>query len=247
MDAEPSRRVALGRDSDFNLQLPTGLDEQTTFILSEPPAEEDSGVGTLPEAGPDATRAVQDWPAGSPAEAAQNFDVNADDEVPTDVEAAGADGDADDAPRGQLSASRRQKQKRGKRVSRHGIDYPPLPPSFVKKVAQRALQSSGLSNRRVSSETLAALTQASDWFFDQLGDDLRAYATHAKRKTIDESDVTTLMRRQVDSWWMRSGPCLGLYLSSTHRKKRAYPRVKKKGKKRKKKKEKEKQLLTVRW
>jgi hypothetical protein len=39
--------------------------------------------------------------------------------------------------------------------------------------------------------------QASDWFFEQLGEDLQAYAKHAGRKTIDESDVLTLMKRQV--------------------------------------------------
>lgn len=86
-------------------------------------------------------------------------------------------------------------RKQKKRISRHGVEYPPLPPSFVKRVAQTALQSSGLSNPRVSADTLTALTQASEWFFEQLGDDLGAYASHAKRKTVEESDVVTLMRR----------------------------------------------------
>lgn len=86
-------------------------------------------------------------------------------------------------------------KKRQRRISRHGIEYPPLPPSFVKRVAQTALHSSGLSNHRVSTDTLTALTQASEWFFEQLGDDLGAYASHAKRKIIEESDMATLMRR----------------------------------------------------
>lgn len=88
-------------------------------------------------------------------------------------------------------------RKKKKRISRHGIEYPALPPSFVKRVAQTALQSSGLSNQRISPDTLEALTQASEWFFEQLGDDLGAYADHAKRKTIEESDVVTLMKRYV--------------------------------------------------
>jgi histone H3/H4 len=87
-----------------------------------------------------------------------------------------------------------------KRISKHGIEYPALPPTFVKKVAQTALQTSGLSNHRISPETLTALTQASEWFFEQLGDDLGAYASHAKRKTIEESDVVTLMRRYVSGY-----------------------------------------------
>jgi len=38
---------------------------------------------------------------------------------------------------------------------------------------------------------------ASDWFFEQVSDDLGAYSKHAGRKTIDESDVVTLMARYV--------------------------------------------------
>ncbi|XWW94109.1 hypothetical protein V2A60_002051 [Cordyceps javanica] len=87
-------------------------------------------------------------------------------------------------------------KKKQKRISRHGAEYPPLPPAFVRRVAHRAVQTSGLSNHRISSDVLAALTQASEWFFEQLGDDLGAYADHAKRTVIEESDVLTLMKRQ---------------------------------------------------
>ncbi|OAA60024.1 Histone-fold domain containing protein [Cordyceps fumosorosea ARSEF 2679] len=86
-------------------------------------------------------------------------------------------------------------KKKVKRISRHGAEYPPLPAPFVRRVAHRAVQSSGLSNHRISSDVLAALTQASEWFFEQLGDDLGAYADHAKRTVIEESDVLTLMKR----------------------------------------------------
>ncbi|KAJ6786717.1 hypothetical protein PWT90_08975 [Aphanocladium album] len=86
-------------------------------------------------------------------------------------------------------------KKKQKRVSRHGAEYPPIPPAFVRRVAHRAVQTSGLSNHRISSDVLAALSQASDWFFEQLGDDLGAYADHANRTVIEESDVLTLMKR----------------------------------------------------
>lgn len=89
----------------------------------------------------------------------------------------------------------RKPQKKTKKISRHGIEYPSLPPAFVKRVAQTSLQSSGLGSSKISADTLTALTQASEWFFEQLGDDLGAYSNHAKRKTIEESDVVTLMRR----------------------------------------------------
>lgn len=105
-----------------------------------------------------------------------------------------------------------QLRKKRKRVSQHGIEYPPIPSAFVKKVAQTALQSSGLSNTRVSADTLVALTQASEWFFEQLGDDLGAYAAHAKRKTIEDSDVATLMRRYVINFLSRNGYLFFLWI-----------------------------------
>lgn len=81
--------------------------------------------------------------------------------------------------------------KRGKKTSRHGIEYPSLPSNVVKRLAQRFA-----GKTKISPDTLNAIMQASDWFFEQLGDDLRAYANHAKgRTTINESDMLTLMRR----------------------------------------------------
>ncbi|ROW10371.1 hypothetical protein VMCG_02121 [Cytospora schulzeri] len=88
------------------------------------------------------------------------------------------------------SASKRL-TKPGKKMSKYGIEYPSLPPGVVKRVAQRFAGKS-----KISPDTLSALMQASDWFFEQLGDDLSAYAKHAGRKTIEESDMLTLMRRQ---------------------------------------------------
>lgn len=88
-------------------------------------------------------------------------------------------------------------KRKQKRISKHGTEYPPLPPSFVRRVAHRAVQTSGLNNHRISADVLASLTQASEWFFEQLGDDLGAYADHAGRTVIEESDVMTLMKRCV--------------------------------------------------
>lgn len=81
----------------------------------------------------------------------------------------------------------------GKKVSRHGIQYPSLPISVIKRLAQRFA-----GKTKLSADTMSAIAQASDWFFEQLGDDLQAYAHHAKgRTTINESDMLTLMRRYV--------------------------------------------------
>lgn len=55
----------------------------------------------------------------------------------------------------------------------------------------------GQKRPTISRESLAALEQATEWFFEQVGEDLEAYSDHAKRrKRIDEADVLTLMRRQ---------------------------------------------------
>lgn len=89
-------------------------------------------------------------------------------------------------------------KKKVKKLSQLGAEYPPLPPNFVKRVAQRALQNSSLNNPRISADVVTALTQASDWFFEQMGDDLGAYAEHAGRDVIDEADVITLMRRYAE-------------------------------------------------
>jgi histone H3/H4 len=88
----------------------------------------------------------------------------------------------------------KKRKKKGVKLSRHGVEYPSLPPAVIKRLAQTFARSSGIKSQ-ISSDTLAALTQASDWFLEQVSDDLAAYAKHAGRKTIDDSDMLTLMRR----------------------------------------------------
>lgn len=84
------------------------------------------------------------------------------------------------------------------KMSRHGIPYPSLPSGVVKKLASTFAGTSGTSKAKINKETLAAILQASDWFFERLGDDLGTYAKHAGRQTIDETDVTTLMKRYMN-------------------------------------------------
>lgn len=199
IDADQARRATLGRESDFGLQIPEGIDE-TTFLLSEPAAEaapispvfsersfNEGFAEDVGDFGGDAAplEDITDFPP------LQEPYLSSDDGVTHDVEMTEVTAPA-------LERKRDPKPKRKtKRISKYGIEYPPLPPAFVKRVAQTSLQSSGLSNSKISADTLTALTQASEWFFEQLGDDLGAYANHAKRKTIEESDVVTLMRRYV--------------------------------------------------
>ncbi|KAF7183116.1 hypothetical protein CNMCM7691_002951 [Aspergillus felis] len=83
-----------------------------------------------------------------------------------------------------------------KKLSRHGIPVPNMPVGVVRKLATRFARARAGSKAKISKATLAAIEQASAWYFEQVSEDLAAYSKHAGRKTIDETDVTTLLRRQ---------------------------------------------------
>ncbi|OOQ90706.1 hypothetical protein PEBR_03318 [Penicillium brasilianum] len=87
-------------------------------------------------------------------------------------------------------------QGKQKKLSRHGIPVPNLPAGVVKKLASQFARTGAGSKAKINKAALAAIEQASSWYFEQVSQDLAAYSKHAGRKTIDESDVTTLMKRQ---------------------------------------------------
>ena len=96
--------------------------------------------------------------------------------------------------------SARKPSSREKLLSRHGLEYPSFPSAVVKRVA------SGFAKRftgsvKLNKDSILAMQKASDWFFEQMADDLGTYASHAGRKTIDEADVIALMRRYYNSSW----------------------------------------------
>ncbi|MGH0132403.1 UNVERIFIED_CONTAM: hypothetical protein FKN15_049229 [Acipenser sinensis] len=67
---------------------------------------------------------------------------------------------------------------------------PGLPKSLVNSVF------SHFAKTTVSRDTYPILQQCLDKYFDRLSDDLEAYASHAKRKTIELADVELLLKRQ---------------------------------------------------
>ncbi|KAL1998605.1 hypothetical protein VTN02DRAFT_5909 [Thermoascus thermophilus] len=81
------------------------------------------------------------------------------------------------------------------KLSRHSMYIPHLPPGVVKRLATRFARVGAGAKTKISKETLAAIEQATEWFFEQASEDLATYSSHAGRKTIDESDVLTLMKR----------------------------------------------------
>ncbi|ORX91996.1 centromere kinetochore component CENP-T-domain-containing protein [Clohesyomyces aquaticus] len=123
-------------------------------------------------------------------------------------------GDADlQAYRGEVSAVDRSllqqipepqtgpKKRAGRRrkeiqENKFGHLYPSFPEATVKRLATSFAKSQG-TKAKISKDTLAALMQATDWYFQQVGEDLAAYSQHGGRRIIEERDVVTLMKRYV--------------------------------------------------
>ena len=83
------------------------------------------------------------------------------------------------------------------RRSQHGTPYTSLPPAMVKKLAVALAQPPSKQKITLNPKCLGTIMQASEWFFEQVSDDLSIYSEHASRKTIDETDVVVLMKRYV--------------------------------------------------
>jgi histone H3/H4 len=89
--------------------------------------------------------------------------------------------------------SRRKRVK----LTRHGIVVPSLPSSIIKRLAVESVTRRGKRKPVIDKASLTALEQATEWFFEQVGEDLEAYSNHARRKKkVDASDVLMLMKRQ---------------------------------------------------
>lgn len=96
-----------------------------------------------------------------------------------------------------ISKPRAPRKPKRTLISKHGIPYPSLPASTVKRLATAFARTSGAGskNGKISKEAIAELMQATDWFFEQAGGDLASYAAHRRGKTVEQSDVVALMRR----------------------------------------------------
>ncbi|KAI9849184.1 MAG: hypothetical protein M1838_000261 [Thelocarpon superellum] len=160
--------------TDLDPAPPEG-DDETTFLFNVPNASRDAALSSPP---PPPMEELDDEGGHDPL---------VDDRAETD-------GRRDIA--GAPSSTRRPKAQKALKLSRHGIPYPSLPIGVVKKMASTFVQAQGKARSNLNTETMAAMMQATDWFFEQVSDDLGTFARHAGRKTIDESDMITLMKRQ---------------------------------------------------
>ena len=91
----------------------------------------------------------------------------------------------------------RPTRRRRAKLTCRGNVIPSLPSSLIKRIAVASLSRVSKRKSKIDRNSLKALEQATEWFFEQVGEDLEAYSNHAgRRKRVDPSDVLTLMRRQ---------------------------------------------------
>ncbi|DAA76833.1 TPA_exp: Uncharacterized protein A8136_7062 [Trichophyton benhamiae CBS 112371] len=151
--------------------------EQDTFELESVPPE---------FGGPNSPSSGSDFGTGGFEPAMDDVPSNKGTPEPIEQEAEEVEMEQEDQP---------EPPQKKQKVSKHGIPVPSLPAGVVKKLAMRFARS-GNKKTRITKDTMAAIQQATDWFFEQASGDLSTYSKHSGRKTIDETDVIALMRRQ---------------------------------------------------
>ena len=167
-------------DSTFRFDIP--LDLQVDEDEEPGPAVEDGEVPSDAESAPEvevAEEGLEDIQSSPPSS-----DAEIEEEAVTNATSMRRPND------------KTTRKRKSLRESRYGIPIPNLPVGVVKSIAGSFMGSSSKRSRKLNKDTVAALVQASDWYFEQLGEDLAAYSKHGGRKTIDETDVVTLMKRQ---------------------------------------------------
>ncbi|EKG11588.1 hypothetical protein MPH_11081 [Macrophomina phaseolina MS6] len=202
------------RLSDINIPAGGNLDEEPTFRFTMPTRSRDPSILVTGQDDDDDDDDVDKNEVGDvlgeEATAAPVEDDEEEADYETDPEAElGQEMEVDEAqapnlrrpsiPRSVSPAVQSKKQAQAHRqslkLSRYGTPYPSLPSSVVKRLATSFARLHSGPMTKLGKDTLDAISQASDWFFEQVGQDLASYAEHAGRKTIEEADVVALMSR----------------------------------------------------
>ncbi|KAK3310756.1 centromere kinetochore component CENP-T-domain-containing protein [Chaetomium strumarium] len=200
-----------GRESDFRIDIPVGDVNESTFLMAPQVVDSPDGPpGRLPVA---TAEVVHDDYAPLLDQRSDDYDdedlfggVPALEDEPLEAQNEQLHDETEREPMTARGPQDRRLTKKTIKVSKYGIEYPSLPPAVVKRLAQNFARANGAKGK-ITPDAMKAIMQASDWFFEQLGEDLQAYAKHAGRKTIDESDVLTLMKRQVTIYQWVSRYC----------------------------------------
>lgn len=94
-------------------------------------------------------------------------------------------------------AAAKPRSRKALKMNRKGNVVPSLPSSLIRWVANESQQKAGKRKIKLGKDHMKALEQATEWFFEQVGEDLEAYSSHGKRRSrISTDDVLLLMRRQ---------------------------------------------------
>ncbi|KAL1631864.1 hypothetical protein SLS56_004226 [Neofusicoccum ribis] len=200
------------RASDINLPAGADLDDEPTFRFTMPQRSRDPSI-LLPQLDDEEDEDAEDEDededpvvaADEPADAVlgvdgEEADYETDPDADLDQEMEVEEDEQVSAPHLRQSSIRRslspaanpkkqsQARRRSLQVSRYGTAYPSLPSSVVKRLATSFARLHSGPATKLGKDTLDAISQASDWFFEQVGEDLASYAEHAGRKTIEDAD-----------------------------------------------------------
>ena len=173
-------------DSTFRFDIPADLQPADEEDDNEEPALE-AQAEEPPHEVESASQAEEEEGPEEPVNDPELFRSDSDVEMQESFAAAG---------KAKTVTDKTQRKGKSLRESRFGIPVPNLPTGVVKSIATSFMGSSGKSRGKLNKDAVAALVQAGNWYFEQLGEDLAAYSKHARRKTIDETDVVALMKRQ---------------------------------------------------
>lgn len=171
-DDEPDNPAPFGDDDDFQLEVPR--DEDVTTVM----AKDSTHPFTQPE--------EDGW-------------EDIEEQDPADEYARLSPKSKRDLTALQSANAKQETGRRKRRVkmTKHGTLVPSLPSSLIKKIATEVHVRNGRRKPVFGPEHTKALEQATEWFFEQVGEDLAAYSSHGRRKRrIDSEDVFLLMRRQ---------------------------------------------------
>lgn len=213
LDEEPTFRFRMPGSRDPSLLFPQQEGDGTAEEEEdEQEAADDEGVAEDEDAADeeDTADAMEEAADALPAageEEEEDYETEPDADQDVEIEEDGQTLESQlrqgSIPRSLSPSSRQKKQTTARRkslkVSRYGTPYPSLPSSVTKRLATSFARLHSGPTTKLSKDTLDAISQASDWFFEQIGEDLASYAEHAGRKTIEEADVVTLMNRYVVS------------------------------------------------
>ena len=96
-----------------------------------------------------------------------------------------------------VTATARARPKKKLKMNQRGNLVPALPCSLIKRIVHDSQEKAGKRKTSLGKEHMQALEQATEWFFEQVSEDVEAYSQHGRRKKrVSEGDVLLLMRRQ---------------------------------------------------